>query len=169
MMDPNFKRSVVLLVEHVDEATIGYVLGQQTDLYLKDILPDFAEAKFPVYLGGPVAKDTLHFIHRCNDRMNSGEEISGGLYWGGNFETLRLLIETNQIAENEILFFVGYSGWGVNQLDDELKQNSWLVSNNYNAELLFSQETESLWKEAVVGLGSKYAHIVNFPENPLLN
>jgi len=169
MTDPNFKRSVVLLAEHTEDGAIGYVLNQRSDFYLKDLIPDFADATFPVYVGGPVANDTLHFIHRCNDKMNSGAEIGEGIYWGGNFETLKLLIETEQIAENEILFFVGYSGWDVKQLENELEQNSWLVSNKYNTDLLFSHEEENLWKDIVLGLGPKYAHIINFPENPLWN
>jgi putative transcriptional regulator len=169
MMDPNFKRSVVLLSEHTDEGTVGYVLNQKSDYYLEDLIPDFKDARFPVYVGGPVGNDTLHFIHRCYDRMNSGMEVGSGIYWGGNFETLKLLITNNQVADNEIMFFLGYSGWDFGQLDKELEQNSWLVTNTYNPDLLFADEEENLWKDIVLGLGPKYAHIVNFPENPLWN
>lgn len=169
MMDPNFKRSVVLLSEHTDEGTVGYVLNQKSDFLVKDLVPDFEGADYPVYVGGPVGNDTLHFIHRCYDRMNSGTEIAHGIYWGGNFETLKLLINGGQVREDEVMFFVGYSGWDVGQLDTELEQNSWLVTNNYNPDLLFDDEEENLWKDIVIGLGPKYAHIVNFPENPLWN
>lgn len=168
MLDQNFKRSVVLLSEHTEEGTMGYVLNQKSDYLLKDLVPDFENAVNPIYVGGPVGNDTLHFIHRCYDRMNSGTEIIKGIYWGGNFETLKLLMDTNQIAEHEVMFFIGYSGWGAGQLDAELEQNSWLVTNNFNADLLFSEE-ENLWKDIILGLGPKYAHIVNFPENPLWN
>ena len=90
MSDPNFKRSVVLLAEHNEDGTIGYVLNQKSDYLLKDLIPDCWDAAFPVYIGGPVGNDTLHFVHRCYDRMNSGAEIGKGIYWGGNFETLKL-------------------------------------------------------------------------------
>ncbi len=169
MADPNFKRSVVLLTEHTEEGTVGYVLNQRSDFYLKDLVSDFEAENYPVYVGGPVANDTLHFIHRCYDKMNSGTEIANGIYWGGNFETLKLLINTNQVNEKEVIFFVGYSGWDMGQLDREMEQNSWLVTNNYNQDLLFADEEENLWKDIVIGLGPKYAHIVNFPENPLWN
>jgi putative transcriptional regulator len=115
-----------------------------------------------------VATDTLHFIHRCYDRMISGTEIVDGIYWGGDFELLKQLINNKEIADHEVMFFVGYSGWEVGQLENELEQNSWLVSNSVNTDLLFAEE-ENLWKDIVKGLGPKYAHIANFPENPLWN
>lgn len=169
MSDPNFKRSVVLLADHNEKGTIGYVLNQRSDFILEDLVPDLEDAPFPVYVGGPVANDTLHFIHRCNDKMNSGAEIGQGIYWGGNFETLKLLIQSKQIAKDEVLFFVGYSGWDAVQLEIELQQNSWLVTNTYKINLIFSNEEENLWKDIVFGLGPRYAHIINFPENPLWN
>jgi putative transcriptional regulator len=169
MMDPNFKRSVVLLAEHGDEGTVGYVLNQKSDYVLSDIIPDCYDSQLPVYIGGPVGTDTLHFIHRCNDRLSSGTEIGKGIYWGGNFETLKLLVNNNQISEDEIRFFVGYSGWDAQQLDKELQQNSWLVTDTYTAEFLFAEEDTRFWKDIVIGLGPKYAHIANFPENPMWN
>jgi putative transcriptional regulator len=133
MLDPNFKRSVILLTEYNDEGTIGYILNHKSDFQLKDIIPELADASFPIYIGGPVGNYTLHFIHSCYDRMNSGIEIGEGVFWGGNFETLKLLVENNQITDDEIKFFVGYSGWGEGQLQTELEQNSWLVTNGYNS------------------------------------
>jgi len=169
MLDPNFKRSVVLLAEHSEEGTVGYVLNQKSDFVLSDVFPECPDGNFPIYVGGPVGVDSLHFIHRCYDRMNSGVEIGKGIYWGGNFETLKLLINAGQISENEILFFMGYSGWGDGQLEAELKQNSWLVTDKYVPDSLFSNESENLWRDIVIALGPKYSHIANFPENPLWN
>ncbi len=169
MLDPNFKRTVVLLTEHTEEATIGYILNQRSNLLLKDIVEDCYDTNFPVFVGGPVANDTLHFIHNCYDRINSGIKIAEGVYWGGNFETLKLLVNNNQIEENEIKFFVGYSGWGEGQLHNELDQNSWLVTNTYNPSVLYVDDEENLWKEVVRGLGPKFSHIANFPHNPMWN
>lgn len=170
MLDPNFKRSVVLLAAHgAEEGTIGYVLNQKSDFKLMDVLPECPEADFPIYVGGPVGTDSLHFLHRCYDRMSSGMEIGKGIYWGGNFESLKLLMNNHDLEESEVRFFIGYSGWDAGQLDKELEQNSWLVTNNYNPEFIFSGGDADLWKSIVKGLGPKYAHMVNFPENPLWN
>lgn len=169
MIDLNFKRSVVLLTEHNEEGSLGFVLNQRSDFLLKELLADCGNADFPVYIGGPVGSDTLHFIHRCHDRMNSGTEIIKGVYWGGNFEALKLLLNNELIEADEIKFFMGYSGWNKEQLVDELEQNSWLTSNTYSDELLFLNNEENLWKEILIGLGPKYAHIARFPENPMWN
>ncbi|MGB4399681.1 MAG: YqgE/AlgH family protein [Daejeonella sp.] len=168
MLDPNFKRSVVLLTELEEQGALGFILNQKSDFIVSDLISDSA-CNFPVFIGGPVANDTLHFIHSCYDKLNSGIEIMDGIYWGGNFEALQVLIANNQLDKSEIKFFIGYSGWGEEQLEGELEQNSWLVSNSFNSEVIFVEDEENLWREVVIGLGPKYAHIANFPENPQWN
>jgi putative transcriptional regulator len=169
MADPNFKRSVVLLTEHGDDGTVGYILNQVGNLILNDVIQDLWDAQNYIYFGGPVAADTLHFIHRSYDKLQSGEAIGNGLYWGGNFETLKILINTNAINADEVKFFMGYSGWDKGQLDREIEQNAWMVSDKFDPELIFSHDDEKLWRDVIVNLGPKYAHISNFPVDPSLN
>lgn len=169
MMDPNFKRSVVLLTEHNTEGTVGYILNQKSDYVLKDVISDCWDADFQIYLGGPVATDTLHFIHQVPDKIPGGQAIGNGLFWGGDFEALKVQINHYNIKEEEIKFFMGYSGWSVDQLDEELAGNSWIVSHQYPPEMVFEESENNLWREAIVNLGVKYAHIVNFPEDPAMN
>ncbi|MEJ2880743.1 YqgE/AlgH family protein [Pedobacter sp. GR22-6] len=169
LMDPNFKRSVVLLTEHGEEGTVGFILNHPSALLLKDLIPEMGEADFPVYIGGPVATDTVHFIHRCYDKLNDGEEIAKGIYWGGNFEALKILIANNSISPEEIKFFIGYSGWGEQQLKDEIEENTWIVSDQFHPDVVFSDNEEELWREVIINLGPKYAHVSNFPQNPNLN
>jgi putative transcriptional regulator len=95
--------------------------------------------------------------------------IRKGVFWGGNFETIKILFNNNQLSNEEIKFFVGYSGWGTGQLNEEIDQNSWLVTDKYSPEVIFVEDEENLWREVVIGLGPKYAHIANFPENPQWN
>ncbi|MEJ5995874.1 YqgE/AlgH family protein [Pedobacter sp. Du54] len=167
--DPNFKRSVILLTEHSDEGTVGFILNQPSTLLLKDLVPDLWKANYPIFIGGPVEVDTIHFVHRCYEKLNSGEEIMDGIYWGGNFETLKILVNNNSISENEVKFFLGYSGWGKEQLKEEIEANTWIVSSKIHPDLVFSQTEEELWREAIINLGPKYAHISNFPSDPSLN
>lgn len=169
LSDPNFKRSVVLLAEHEAQGTLGFILNQPSTLLLKDLVPDLWEANFPVFIGGPVEVDTIHFIHRCYDKLQSGEEIAKGIYWGGNFETLKILVNNHNISASEVKFFLGYSGWGEEQLDEEIKENTWIVSNEYHPDVVFSANEEKLWREVIINLGPKYAHISNFPSDPNLN
>ncbi|WP_316834808.1 YqgE/AlgH family protein [Pedobacter nutrimenti] len=167
--DPNFRRSVVLIAEHAEAGTLGFVLNHKSDLLVSDLIAEMENANFPVYYGGPVATDTIHFIHRCYDKLNDGEEIAPGIYWGGNFEALTILMNNNSINQDEIKFFIGYSGWGAEQLKNELEENTWIVSDQYHPDVVFSANEEEVWREAIINLGPKYAHVSNFPQNPNLN
>ncbi|RZJ80399.1 MAG: YqgE/AlgH family protein [Flavobacterium sp.] len=167
--DPNFKRSVVLMAEHSEEGAIGFILNQPSNMLLKDLLPDLWEADFKVFIGGPVEMDTVHFIHRCPEKLNSGELIGDGIYWGGNFETLKILINNNAIDESEVKFFLGYSGWREEQLKEEIEENTWIVAEVYHPDIVFQSNEEELWREVIINLGPRYAHISNFPSDPSLN
>ena len=157
------------MVPFTTNLTIGFILNQRSGIFLSDLMSEIEQTDIPVFFGGPVASDTLHFVHSCYDKLNSGIEIKEGLYWGGNFETLKVLLNNNQISKDEIKFFAGYSGWSAGQMEDELDQNSWLVTDRYSREVIFVEDEENLWREVVIGLGPKYAHIANFPENPQWN
>jgi len=169
MLDPNFKRSVVLLVEDIEDEIIGYIINHRSEMTLKDLIPDCWDADFMVYIGGPVANDTLHFIHQRPDLITDGFDLGNGLYWGGDFENLKIKINNYAIKDKDIRFFIGYSGWSKSQLADEIANNSWIVSNKYHTEMVFNDSETDLWKEAIINMGVKFAHIANFPADPTLN
>lgn len=169
MLDPNFKRSVILITEYSEAGAMGFVLNHPSEMLLGDIIPEIAYSELPLFKGGPVGNNTLHFIHRCPDKIEGGIEIWDGVYWGGDFEQVKELVNNYQLNDTEIRFFVGYSGWTAGQLEDELDADTWIVANKFNPNILFNHNEETLWKEVVVSLGNRYAHIANFPENPALN
>ncbi|WDF57000.1 YqgE/AlgH family protein [Mucilaginibacter sp. KACC 22063] len=169
MMDPNFKRSVILLTEYSDLGAMGFVLNHQSEYMIGDLLPDISYSELPVYVGGPVANNTLHFVHRCPDKIPGGTELWDGMYWAGDFEVVKELINTYQLTDDEIKFFAGYSGWTQGQLDAELQEDTWIVANKFSPDIIFTHDEQNLWKEVVISLGQRYAHIANFPENPMLN
>ncbi len=113
MMDPNFKRSVILLTECSDAGAMGFVLNHQSEYLLGDLLPDLPYSEMPVYIGGPVGEDTLHFIHRCPEKIGGGIEIAEGVFWGGDFvKTVKNLVTNYQLNKNEIKFFRRLFGMG---------------------------------------------------------
>lgn len=169
MMDPNFKRSVILLTEYSEAGALGFILNHQSEYLLGDLLPDVSYSEIPVFIGGPVAGNTLHFIHRCPEKIGEGIEIGEGIFWGGDFEKVKELIAEYQLTTDEIRFFTGYSGWTPSQLDGEIREDSWIVANQLNPDTIFTHDEQNLWREVVIGLGNRYAHIANFPENPELN
>lgn len=169
MLDPNFERSVILLSHYDANGSLGFVLNMRTNLHLSDIVPELPDCTIPIYLGGPVAQKELFFVHRRFDLLLSGEEVSSGIYFGGDPEKLVLLLRQKQLDTEDIKFFVGYSGWAKDQLEEEIQGNSWAVQNKWTTDMIFEGDGELLWKQAVIGLGAKYAHVANFPQTPDLN
>ncbi len=167
LSDPNFARSVVLLCEHGDEGTVGFVVNRSTDLTLSDLLPDVYAGGLNIYQGGPVQMDTLHMLHSSPANLG-GNEISPGVYWGGSYEALQDMIANGTYDEEHLRLFVGYSGWSPGQLDKELGEGSWIVTD-LAPRLLFDTSPQNIWKEAIHSLGKEYAYLANLPVNPQLN
>ena len=166
--DISFNRSIVLLADHNTEGSIGFILNKPLNYTIQDLVPEI-EAPFKIYNGGPVEQDNLYFIHKIPHLIPDSIEISLGIFWGGNFNTLTELIANNEINENDIRFFLGYSGWKSNQLETELKSNSWVVSENIYKKKIMEKDYESFWKEKMLELGGEYSIWSNAPENPNFN
>src|SRR6187402_846369 len=109
--DPNFERTVVLLCEHNEDGSFGFVLNKPSVLKIGEVMENILELDEIVYIGGPVQQDTLHFIHRKGP-LDKAVEIIDGIHWGGSFEDLIISVNAKQIANTDIRFFLGYSGWG---------------------------------------------------------
>ncbi len=169
MLDPNFKRSVVVLCEHDKEkGSLGFILNKPLNMKILDLVSDFPEMEAEVYYGGPVATDTLHYIHDKGDLLEDSVEIHKGIYWGGDFERLKFLIENKLVLESNVQFFVGYSGWSEGQLEGELTSGSWVVAN-MDANYLFHKDESLLWKKAMENKGSAYGVIGQMNESHRLN
>ena len=170
LKDPNFMRSVVLLCRHnINEGSFGFSLNRELDQTLDEFLPGFENFPYKVFLGGPVQVDTIHYLHKYPDLIAGSREVIDGIYWGGDFDAVKDLINNYQLSSNEIKFFTGYSGWTSGQLDAELQEDTWIVADKFNTDMIFADAEHNLWKEVVISLGQRYAHIANFPENPTLN
>lgn len=168
LKDPNFMRTVVFLCEHQDEGSFGFVLNKNYDYSLNELVSGLDDLKLPVYLGGPVQMDTIHFLHQYPEKIMGGYKIIDGVYWGGNFETAIELIRSGEVDPARIRFYIGYSGWGSGQLADELKEKSWLTVQA-NRKIIFHKDPEEIWKEALRHLGGEYEIMINFPIDPQLN
>ena len=168
LKDPNFMRSVVFLCEHKEEGSFGFVLNKNYDYTLDELVNGLDDLKIPVYLGGPVQMDTIHFLHQYPELIPGGFEITDGVFWGGDFETAVGLIRRGKVDLHKIRFFIGYSGWGSGQLLDELKEKSWVVSEA-TRKLVFHRKIEEVWKDALIELGGDYEMMINFPIDPQLN
>lgn len=167
--DLSFNRSIVLLTEHCnDEGTIGFILNKPLEYTIKDLIPE-VESNFKVYNGGPVEQDNLYFIHTIPNLIPDSIEISFGVYWGGDFSNVADLIAENKITEKDIKFFLGYSGWGKNQLQHELELKSWVVTKNIYKKTIIGKDYKSFWKDKMLEFGGDYKLWSNAPEDPMLN
>ncbi len=168
LKDPNFTRTVIFLCDHKEEGSLGFILNKKFDYTLDELLVSFEGYPFPVYYGGPVQIDTVHFIHQYPDLIPGGQEVLKNIYWGGDFEILTELIKTKAIDPAKVKFFIGYSGWDKGQLNNEISEKNWLTVPA-TRKLIFQKNTEDIWKDSLKHLGGEFKMLINFPIDPQLN
>lgn len=168
LKDPNFSRTVVLLCDHQEKGSLGFVINRLFDQPLNELIPEVLLNNIPVYYGGPVQMDTIHFIHRTPELISGGQEILPGVFWGGQFEDVISALNRGLLDSSHVKFFLGYAGWTEGQLDEEVKEKSWIVSQT-GAGLIFDAEEQQIWQQSLRNLGSSFAMMANYPIDPSLN
>ena len=166
MMDGCFRRSVILLTEYSEKGAVGFILNKWLPIAIDDIIDEFPEEDALLSIGGPVAANTLYYLHTFA-HIPDAIEIVNGVYWGGNFDVVRQYLSISVMKPDDIRFFLGYSGWTDGQLDDELKRNSWLVSDIRASQIICP--SRDLWQDSVRNMGEKYQLWTTFPANPGFN
>jgi putative transcriptional regulator len=161
MEDPYFESAVVLLCD--DEGSLGFILNKPLDLKLGDLIPEIAGCEFPVYYGGPVEGNTFNYIHRHGGLIGGSEKVMRGLWLGGDFDDVKFLINQGLIEQHDIMFFIGYTGWGANQLSEELTQKSWIPTPGDLNYMFQSEDPALLWHEIMTNKGGHYQVLANMP------
>lgn len=169
LCDQMFGRSVILLVDHTQDGTMGLVLNKPLPLHLDDVLEGFSCAEnIPIYKGGPISTDTLFYLHTFED-ISGSLPIAKGFYLNGDFDAVKKYLMQGNPFQGKIRFFLGYSGWEHDQLCQEIKENTWLVGNENIDSMLDEKSSMELWKNALGKLGSKYEMWSRFPQIPTFN
>jgi len=166
--DYYFSRSVILLAEHNEEGSFGVIMNKPLDINFNEVVKDFPKFTGDIFLGGPVKSDSLFYIHTLGNIVENSYEIFDGLYWGGETQIIKEMIISGHIKSNQIRFFLGYSGWNPNQLEEELKRNSWVVSNT-NSKFMLNVDYNLLWEKSLLNLSKDYEIWTKFPTNPNFN
>ncbi len=166
--DLSFNRSVILLADHNESGSVGFIINKPLKYTIQDLVPEI-KASFKIYNGGPVEQDNLYFIHNIPDLIPNSVEISDGIYWGGEYEITKTLINNGKITKNNIRFFLGYTGWDENQLQMETEDNSWIITKNTYENKIIGKSHSRFWKEQIMELGGDYLIWSNTPENPSSN
>ena len=169
LYDEMFGRSVILLVDHSTDGTMGLVLNKPLPLCLNDVLKEFKDiSNIPIYKGGPLSTDTLFYLHTLKD-VEDSLQIGKGVYLNGDFDAIRRYILQGNDIEGKIRFFLGYSGWEHDQLCQEIEENTWLIGSTGIASLMDEKRSAELWKNVLGQLGGKYEIWSRFPQIPTLN
>lgn len=165
MNDFYFRRSVILLIDHNEEGSLGVIFNKRLTIPFNEIVQGFPEFNADVYLGGPVETDRIFFIHTVGEMIPDSHLISNGLYWSGNISVLKSMIKMDLIKPHEVRFYVGYAGWDGGQLRNELKANTWVVGR-FTAKQLLRTMPGKMWSDFVKQIGKRYALWDKFPVNP---
>lgn len=166
--DANFDRTVILLCKHDEQGSFGFILNRKSNVTLGELMKDAQGVGQPVYVGGPVEQNTLHYIH-LDENLPEAEHVDNMFYWGGNFDLLLSWMKDGVTDGRNFRFFLGYSGWGAGQLEEEIKQNSWIVIKPDNVKFLFQENEDDMWKNILEELGGRFSMYSKYPVDPRLN
>ncbi|PEN08377.1 hypothetical protein CRI93_04490 [Longimonas halophila] len=168
MEDPNFRRTVILLCDHTSEGSFGLVLNRPTDLHLGDVMDAYFVNDPPLAFGGPVQQETLHFLHRYAEAVPESIAVLPGVRWGGTYDTIETLVQSEAPSPQSIRFFLGYTGWAPGQLQQEVNQDGWIVTEA-EPEWVFETKASMLWPRVMRAMGGEYALLSTFPDDPRMN
>lgn len=166
--DTFFNRSIVFLTDHTPKGSIGFILNKKLDIDLSSALEGFDGWNEPLSMGGPVAPDTLHYLHCLGDLIPDSVPVDGKISWGGDIDQIRELIKLGRITKDQIRFFLGYSGWSAGQLERELKENSWVIAR-VNPGIVLNYNSTDIWKKVLRSFKNKYRMWADFPDSPEMN
>jgi putative transcriptional regulator len=160
-----FRRSVILLCEHSENASFGLVLNNFLDVDLHELDHDFPDIHARISVGGPVETQSLYYIHSFSN-IEDSFEVRDGLYFGGSFSQLKSLIEESPSNGAKIRFFLGYSGWDRGQLANEILEHSWIVVDNISNKEILGTLDDNFWQHCMEKQGKEFKTISRFPLNP---
>jgi putative transcriptional regulator len=169
LADPNFYHSVVLMVQHDEEGALGLILNRPTNNTVADVWRlmgrDDIESERPVYLGGPVGGPIMA-IHA--QLAFSQIQVAVGVHFATEKEYVEEIISN---VDKPWLLFSGYSGWGAGQLERELKQGGWLITEVTEDDVFY--DGDDLWERLVQRIGQEIIapaiNVSRMPPDPSMN
>lgn len=167
LIDPNFRRTVVLVVEHGEEGAMGIVLNRPTQATVAEAVPALAAVlgpDQPVFHGGPVAPDGVVVLAEFEDPERAASPIAPGVGFVGSEEDVDAL--GGSVRRGRA--YAGHAGWGPGQLEAELEDDGWIVASR-EPEDLFADTASELWSAVLERMGGSYALIARMPADPSMN
>lgn len=167
--DPNFERSVVLMLDHSTQGALGIVLNRPTELEVETVLDEWAGWAIEprvLHLGGPVEQTSVIGLAR----RRGAASPAGWAQVMGDLGSVDLDMAADEVGPGVegIRFFAGYSGWGPGQVEEELAENAWVVVDSMPADV-FAPDPETMWRVVLRRQGGKLGRLANFPRDPSFN
>ncbi len=144
--DTDFEKAVIVITEHNEKGTIGYIINHLFHRTFNELEEFKHSLPIPLYIGGPSQMDKLYFMHQKPAFIEGGDLIGGNVYLNGDFKTAIQLVNNGTLAINSVKLYIGYCGWDVQQLEDEIAEGSWVVTDA-PVDLVFSSNTADMWSE----------------------
>ena len=167
LVDPNFRRTVVLISEHSDEGAMGVVLNRRSEHTVAEAVPDLADLVDPgehVHVGGPVQPSGVVVLAEFDDISAAAAVVLDDV----GFLSAQADMEGLDDLTRRVRVFAGISGWGPGQLDSELDRDDWIVEPA-RREDLFCEDPEALWSQVLERKGGRYALVARMPLDPSMN
>ena len=170
LRDPNFSQTVVLLCEHNDQGSLGVVVNRPTTLRLSEALPTLKDTHSMadvLYSGGPVQPDHIVALYRADKKVPESKHVADGMYLGGSISVLKDML-TSPSPTHSIRAYIGYAGWGSNQLESELGESVWKLVPA-DQKFVFDTEPVKVWSTLLSSLGDEYSIYARMPADPSMN
>lgn len=170
LLDPNFRRSVVLLCEYHAQGAMGLIVNRPSRTKLSQVLPDLKSSAFgetTMHVGGPVSRQSILILHRLGD-ISGARDLVDGMRLGGEPAALKRALHDGGCGGERLRLYAGYAGWGAGQLDHELTQGGWITCAA-QARYVFEIPPARIWSTLLAELGGRYRLLSAFPPDPNLN
>jgi putative transcriptional regulator len=167
LTDMIFYKSIILIVDQTDEGVTGFILNRPSDLFMTKEVKYSEKIKIDLYYGGPVSSEYFYLL-RSEKIHKEILNVYDNLFWGNNLDFLINQIEKGIVKMNDFILFQGYSGWGLKQLDNEIANDSWIITEK-KVEDVFSFKKKNSWNNLIKEFGHKYRLWSNSPDDITLN
>jgi putative transcriptional regulator len=144
--DTNFEKAAVVITEHNEQGTIGYVFNQPFPRSFNELEEFKHSIPVPLYAGGPVQTDMLYFMHCRADLIAGGDLVAGDVYMNGDFKKAVQLLNNGTLSIHEVRLFIGYCGWDAGELQAEIEEGSWQLTNA-PVDLVFATAVNGVWNK----------------------
>jgi putative transcriptional regulator len=168
ILDPNFRRTVVLIAEHTEEGAMGFVLNRPAAVTVGDAVPDLAwlaDSADPVHVGGPVATQSVIVLAEFDDPSLAAMVVTADL---GFIPAEPDEPDALAAATRRKRVFAGHSGWGAGQLEAEMEDESWIVVPAVPDDV-FCDDPDALWRRVLQRAGGDHLLMATLPIDPSLN